>query len=85
MSNLGELFHAARRFGRVGIYTSENGTYWCNIYFATERHTTLEARSDSKLTPELAVEEALARAQSIVDSINRLSVAENNGEMRLLK
>lgn len=72
MSDLGELFYKAREYGRVNIFTSDNGTYSCNIDFNTIDHVKLEAKSGYRhLTIEDAVSSAIHKAEEIIQSLNK--------------
>lgn len=72
--NLSDLFRTARQYGLVRIHTLDDGKYYCCIVFNTMKHTQLEAKSDfNQLTPEDAVKMAIKTAQSIIDSINKMS------------
>ena len=71
--NLGELFRTARQYGRVRIFTLEDGAYHCCIQFNSIKHTALEAKSDFKQpTPEDALRAAIIAAESIVDSVSSI-------------
>lgn len=86
MKDLGSLFKIARMYGRVNLFTQDNGQYSATIKFDTNRHVQLDASSGfNNSTPEEAVERAIKTAQNIVDDINKLSGHINHDEIKLLK
>lgn len=63
-----ELFDEARCYGRVNLFTSDDGTYSVDIRFNTKGHVELKARSGYDHTsPEQALKAAIKEAKSIVD------------------
>lgn len=82
-TNLSDMWRDARRYGRVNLYTNDDGTYYACIKFDSIAHTQLEARSDFKqVTPENALKMAIASAQAIVESVSK--IVESTHERRLL-
>ena len=80
--NLGQLWTMARQYGKVTLFTNDDGTYHARIAFLTLEHTSLEAKSDFKRpTPEAALEMAIYSAEKIVAGIKTLPAS----EMKLLK
>lgn len=69
-TSMSELWEAARQYGRVTLFTNDDGTYHAIIKFNTIAHTQLEAKSDYKRpTPESALQMAIESAQAIVESV----------------
>lgn len=68
-----ELWKIARQYGRVILFTSDSGTYSCDIHFHTIEHTKLEAKSGyGNVTPNEALINAIKSAEKIVLSFNTL-------------
>jgi len=68
MSNdLNVLFERARQYGRVYLYTADDGTYSVSITFTTIKNTSLKAESGFRhVTPQEAFTAAIAAAENIV-------------------
>lgn len=73
MTNMGDLFRIARQYGKVNLFTHDDGTYNVNIKFSTIELTSLEARSGfNHMTPEAALEKAIRSAEEIVSSLGKM-------------
>ena len=73
-NDLSELWREARQFGRVNIFTADNGTYSCVIRFNTIKHAELQAKSGyNHSEPELAVAAALDKAKEIVGEMTEMT------------
>jgi len=71
MSNMAELFYKAREFGKVSIYTFDDGCYSCTITFNTVKHIELKAASGSNCkTVESALQLAIKKAIEIVKGMS---------------
>ena len=69
--DLSALWRKARRYGIVDMFGQDDGTYSCNITFATDKHTKAQATSGHKCTsPEEAVEKAIVNAQKFIGEIS---------------
>lgn len=76
-----ELWDKAREYGRVQLFTMDDGTHSCRIEFHTLNNIVLEAKSGfNNKTPEEALEKAIINAKLIVgelvaeaDKLKRLS------------
>lgn len=66
LKTLDELFGDAREFGRVNLFTSDDGTYSVNIIFPTPADTDVKANSGfGHKTPHLALQFAIDKAHEI--------------------
>lgn len=76
ITNLSELWQIAQQYGRVRLFTNDDGTYHACIVFSTIEHTVLEAKSDFKqMTPEDAITMAIKSAESIVENVSKITIA----------
>lgn len=74
MGVLCDLFKEARSYGRVNLFTNDNGTYSCTIRFNSIVHSELKALSKfDHQTPEEAILAALTVAKEIVKSLSNLN------------
>lgn len=72
MDDLGKLWRRARTFGKVKLYTFDDGRYWCTITFNTIAGVLLEAESGNTLEdPESAVAAAISKAEEIIKSLTK--------------
>ena len=63
------LWDKARLYGKVSLYTHDDGTVSCTITFNSIKHTELKANSGYGLKcPEKALEAAIKTADEIVQS-----------------
>ena len=69
---LDELWPIARQYGKVFLFTQDDGTYSCDINFITIKNTNLSAKSGYGIkTPQEAVLLATKQAELIVDSFGK--------------
>lgn len=65
-----ELWDKARQYGKVMLFTADDGTYSCIIIFSTIPGVNLEAKSGFRhVEPEKAIEAAIARCEEIVNGM----------------
>ena len=69
--NLEELWGIASLYGRVQIYTFDDGAFSCHIKFNTINHVELKATGYSKNTVMEAVRMAIENSQLIVSSLEQ--------------
>lgn len=73
MNTMRELFDEARIYGRVVIYTMDDGKYSVDITFNTIKHTQLKATSGFGFNcVEEALKSAINSAKQIVDSVSEI-------------
>lgn len=67
------VFNAARLYGKVNLFTSDNGTYSAGIKFATLAHITLEAHSGyNHICPVKCLRAAIENAELICQSVEQI-------------
>lgn len=68
--SLDDLFKTARDYGRVNIFTQEDGTYSAYIKFNTSKNVELEARSGfGHSSPQGALLQAIEAAEKIKEGM----------------
>lgn len=70
MDEMGTLWRKAREFGKVSLFTFDDGTYHCTVIFSTIAGVVLEAKSGTgNKEPEDALKKAIAKCHEILDSM----------------
>ena len=82
MDEMSRLWRLASTYGRVTVYTLDNGMH-CGIKFNTIVGTSLESKSTPSKEPETALREAIANCVKIIESFNQTNQEVLNERKRL--